>query len=218
MFDDIKVSSTSRLLEVRAVLDFIKTTTHPVPAPESMTVRVLKGMFYVHIYGVFEYTVTSVVQHTIYLINSLNIPLNSFKPILLSMVLNPEFDAIFITSNKKWEKRWVLFDKMENNLTTKISNDIFPTDGRNIRYAQLESIWKTFGVDAPILNNVSLGGRIKDIVANRNAIAHGNSSASEIGGRISIGDLYQRYNEMSSYISYIIEVFEEYITQEKYIA
>ncbi|GLB53494.1 hypothetical protein NBRC110019_25350 [Neptunitalea chrysea] len=82
----------------------------------------------------------------------------------------------------------------------------------------MESIWTTFGIDAPILNEVSIGGRIKDIVDNRNAIAHGNSSASEIGSRVSLSDLYRRYEELSGYCSYVISVFENYVNERKYVA
>ena len=92
-----------------------------------------------------------------------------------------------------------------------------PTDGKNIRYSQLESIWKTFCITAPILNAPSIGGRLKDIVDNRNAIAHGNNTAAEIGSRVSMTDLHNRYNEMSSYCSYVIQVFEDYVNNKDFL-
>jgi len=48
-------------------------------------------------------------------------------------------------------------------------------------------------------------GRVNELVANRNAIAHGTNSASEIGSRNTLSDLYIRYNEISEVCSYVID-------------
>lgn len=217
MFSDLKRDSAAKFVEVRDFLDF---TSSLIPAPPLSTPNSIlsaKGFFYVHIYGVFEYTVSTAVKKTISYINAENVKVNDFKPVILSMVLNPECDAILNTRSRNWEKRWNLFEKFRNNPVVQIASEVFPTNGKNIRYNQLESIWKTFCIDEPILNVPSIGGRISDIVDNRNAIAHGNSDPSEIGRRVSIAELYSRHTEMSSYCSYIIQVFEDYIVNKKYL-
>lgn len=217
MFSDLKSDSTSKLVEIREYLDLTSSLIPAPPAPTPNSVLSAKGFFYVHIYGVFEYTVTTAVKKTISYINAENVALNDLKPLLLSMALNPECDAITSTVGKKWEKRWTLLKKIRDNEISSIAIEILPTNGKNIRYSQLESIWTTFCIDDPILNIPSIGGRIKDIVDNRNSIAHGNFTPSEIGSRVSMTELYNRYNEMSNYCSYLIQVFEDYITNKDYL-
>jgi hypothetical protein len=217
MFSDLKNDSASKLVEVREFLDLTNSLIPAPPIPTPNSVLSSKGFFYVHIYGVFEYTVTTAVEKTISLINDDNVLLNDLKPLVLSMVLNSECDSITSTRSRNWKKRWSLFEKIRDNGISQIATEIFPTDGKNIRYSQLESIWTTFCIDDPILNIPSIGGRIKDIVDNRNAIAHGNFTPSEIGSRVSMPELYNRYNEMSNYCSYLIQVFEDYITNKDYL-
>jgi hypothetical protein len=217
MFSDLRRDSASKLVEVREFLDLTNSLIPNAPAPTPSSVLSAKGFFYVHIYGVFEYTVTTAVEKTISIINSENIPVNDLKPLILSLVLNPECDSISSVNSKKWEKRWNLFSKIRDNTISQITTEILPTNGKNIRYNQLESIWTTFCINQPILNIPSIGGRISDIVNNRNAIAHGNFNPSEIGSRVTISELYTRHNEMSNYCSYIIQVFEDYTTNKDYL-
>lgn len=217
MFADLKRDSAAKLVEVREFLELTKSLIPAPPEPTPNSVLTAKGLFYVHIYGVFEYTVTSAVQKAIQYINSESIKVNDIKPIILSMALNSECDSIANTRSRNWSKRWTLFEKIRDNTTAQITTEILPTNGKNIRYNQLESIWTTFCIDDPILNIPSIGGRLSDIVDNRNAIAHGNADPSEIGSRVSIADLYIRHNEMSNYCSYLIQVFEDYIANQKYL-
>lgn len=217
MFSDLKRDSASKLVEVREFLDLTNSLIPVPPLPTPNSVLSAKGFFYVHIYGVFEYTVTTAVEKAITYINAENVAINDLKPLILSMVLNPECDSITSTNSRNWKRRWSLFEKIRDNGISEIATEILPTDGKNIRYVQLESIWTTFCIDEPILNSLSIGGRIKDIVDNRNAIAHGNFNPSEIGSRVSISELYSRHNEMSNYCSYLIQVFEDYITNKNYL-
>ena len=48
-------------------------------------------------------------------------------------------------------------------------------------------------------------------------IAHGRELASVIGGRYTISEIECIYNDINTYCSYIITVFEDYITNEMYL-
>ncbi|WP_299176405.1 MAE_28990/MAE_18760 family HEPN-like nuclease [uncultured Chryseobacterium sp.] len=217
MFTDLKSESASRLVEVRDFLDLLNSLIPPAPTPTPTNINTGKGLFYVHIYGVFEFTISSCIKKTILAINNDNIQINDLQPILLSMALNPECDSISSVNSRNWKLRWNLFEKIRDNTLTKIISDLLPTDGKNIRYSQLESIWKTFCIKSPILNAPSIGGRLSDIVDNRNAIAHGNIPAAEIGNRVTMTDLYSRFSEMNNYCSYVIQVFEDYVNNKDYL-
>lgn len=217
MFTDIKNQSSLRLIEVREYLDFIKDTSPSPPHPYPRHLLIAKGMFFVHIYAAFEFTIRNTYSKAITFINSDSVEISKCKKSLYCLALNPELDALNSVSNRNWEKRWELFEKIENNTPVFVSNDIFPTDGKNIRHRQLESIWKTLCVPYQLLNTQSIGGRINEIVETRNSIAHGNISPLDIGSSNTLDELYKRYNEVSNYCSYFIETIEEYIRKKDYL-
>ncbi len=217
MFSDITLQSTLRLIEVRELLDFIKSNTPKPPNVEPTNILISKGLFFVHLYGAYEYTVKTTVSRTIDLINKKNPQLNNCKPLFLSIILNSELDSIASVGDKKWEKRHTLFTKFNTNNIVQIQNDIFPTNGRNLKYRQLQSIWNSFSISDPILPRQSLGGRITELIENRNAIAHGNEPAATIGSLNTISELYIRHSEISEVCSYIIKTFEEYVKNDRFL-
>jgi hypothetical protein len=217
MFSDVTLESTSRLIEVRTHLDFIKSKTPKPPKTEPTNILIAKGLFFVHLYGAYEFTVKSTVSRAIDLINKKSPLVNDCKHLFLSIVLNSELDSIASVGDKKWERRHNLFSEFEASRVVQIHNDIFPTNGRNIRYRQLESIWKSFSISDPILPRSALGGRITELVENRNAIAHGNQPAAVIGSLNTIAELYQRHSDISEVCSYVIQIFDDYIEKEKFL-
>ena len=136
---------------------------------------------------------------------------------LMSIALNAELDSIASVSDKKWEKRHDLFSKVEANGSIQILSELFPTNGRNLKFRQLQSIWKSFSMTDPVLPRLELGGRITELISNRNAIAHGTSSAASVGSLNTITELYKRHSEISEICSYIIHTFQEYIQDKSYL-
>lgn len=217
MFTEIKRQSDRRLIETRGLLDFIKAGTPKPPTQEPINILISKGLFFVQLYGAYEYTVKTTVSKSIELINLKRPKLSECKALFLSLALNSQLDSIASVGDKKWEKRHALFNTLADNDHIQIPNDLFPTNGRNLRFRQLESIWKSFSIVEPVISRPELRGRISELVNNRNAVAHGNETASKIGSLNTIAELYVRYGEISEVCSYIIQTFEDYIKNEKYL-
>lgn len=216
MFNDIQTNSAQRISEIRELLAFITPLIPKAPSAIPRHLNTIKGLIFVQLYGVIEYTISTTIAKSILYINAESLKLSEVKPILLGMALNPDFESLIHTTYRKWNKRFDLLSKIEHDLIVNIATDILPTDGRNIHAPQLESIWKTFCLTDPIFNDISFQGRLQDIVTNRIAIAHGNDSASDIGSRFTEADISVRINDVSSYCSYFISVFEDYIVMKKY--
>jgi HEPN superfamily protein len=217
MFNDIQTNTSQRIIEIREYLEFIEQL---IPAPPNAPPRYLntaKGLIFVQLYGAIELTVSSAIAKCISYINSEYVKLSDVKPIIIGMALSPQLDALIQVSSKKWEKRYDLFQKLEQDIVVSIVNDIMPTDGNNIHYPQLESIWKTFCLTDPIFHDNRFRGRLTDIVSNRVNITHGNLSAAEIGARVTIQELKDRLNEVSAFCTYFISVLEDYIVNKKYM-
>lgn len=136
----------------------------------------------------------------------------------LSIALNNNLDSFYSAGNPtKWQKRWDFFENFRDTTIVNIRDEIMPTDGQNFRYRQLESIWKTFCIQDPILPHGSTGGRIQEMVDLRNSIAHGNESPVEIGKRFTADDLQIRFDVIDEYCNYVIITFENYINNKHYL-
>lgn len=217
MFLDISIESDNRIVEIREYIDFVSTQIPSPPIAIPRYLNTAKGLVYIQLYGVVEYVTLAVVSKSINYINNLDLKVSDLKPVILSLALAPQLDALIEIKSKKWDKRHEMFLKLESNDKVEINTDIFPTDGKNITHAQIASIWKTFSIDMPMFHDITFRGRLQDIVSNRINIAHGNNSASEVGSHITIEDLRRRLNDVSGFCTYFINVFDDYIKSRKFI-
>lgn len=219
MLTHVSTNSTRRLREVRSYLQMIKklgSKTSPLTFVKE--VAVAKGLFFVHLYGAYEFTVTSTVQEAILVINSSGYKIADCEPVLFSMVLHPECDALAgVGRSKTWDRRRKVFERTGSTEPIYINDSVLPTDGHNLRFSQLESIWRTFSVQAPVLPRMIMKGRLEELVTNRNHIAHGTEAAADIGGRYSMNDLDKRYKDINELCAYVISTFEQHLVDEDYI-
>ncbi|AXE20283.1 hypothetical protein DR864_22285 [Runella rosea] len=216
MFVDITNESAKRIVEIREHIDFI--SIH-IPKPPITTPRYLntaKGLIYVQLYGVIEYTIYSTIAKCIYYINQSNCRIDDLQSVILSLALNSQLEALIQVKSKKWDKRFELFSAIHKNISVNIDTDLIPTDGKNITDKQLKTIWETFNLRTPLFHDVSFRGRLQDIVSNRINIAHGNLPASDIGSNVTIDDLRKRLSDVSGFCTYFINSFEEYIQNNNF--
>ena len=176
-----------------------------------------KGLFFVHLYGVYEFTIVSALRRSLQIINDAGIKHLECQPSLLSLALNAECDSLAGAGRGKWERRRELFNRLRSTAPMVMTDSLVPTDGRNCRYAHLEGIWKTLNIREPILPRMSLRGRIEELVEKRNAIAHGQESPSAVGARFTFSDLSVRFNDINEVCTYIVETFESYLTNRHYL-
>ncbi|WP_447409814.1 MAE_28990/MAE_18760 family HEPN-like nuclease [Clostridium perfringens] len=218
MFSEIRSTSTSRLIEVREYLDKVESSIPIPPLQPSNYDNICKGLFFVYIYGIYEYTIVKTILKTIELINNEGPKLSECKVDLLCLILNDEYNSISsVGANKRWEKRWDINKKILENNNVMINTSIIPTDGKNYRYSQLKSVWTSFGIESDIIPRQDIGGRIEEMVNFRNYIAHGDKTPADIGRGFTITDLRTNYDAINLYCTYIVDVFEDYVKNKKYL-
>jgi HEPN superfamily protein len=218
MYDDLKANTTNRVVEIREVIEFIKPIIPVAPKKIPRHLNTLKGMIYVQLYGLVEYTILQIVSQTIEHINNANINLSQLKPSLYSLALHPNLDSLKDANRAKWDKRYELFRSLEIDNVVKISETLLPTDGRNIQDTQLKSICNIFCINKPYYPDVKFLTSLKEIVGHRINIAHGNLTAAQIGSGVEIDRLELRLDETSKFCSHIIELFDDYVTAAEYKA
>lgn len=210
MFDEIKNEMTRKICELRIWLSNMRD--------DDDFSSINKGLFYVYIYGIYEEIVRQTVQKTIEELNARSVKINECIYELYALIFSAEYDSIYGVGNEhKWEKRWDISTKMIENPIVLIPNEIIPTDGKNFRYRQLQSIAKTFGIHDDILPRPEIGGDIQEMVNNRNYIAHGNKTPKEVGREVSVSDLQRKLLHISEACTYIVDIYEKYINEQKYL-
>lgn len=176
------------------------------------------GLFFVYIYGLYEEIIRNIISATINGLNSSSACLEQCIYGLYPLIFSTEYDSLYNVGNEhKWERRWDISSKFSANPDIQIPYELFPTDGKNIRIRQLESLFKSFGITESVLPSPAIGGYIQEMVNNRNDIAHGNKLPKEVGRQYTKADLLLRCDKVSEVCSYICEVYARYIQENKFI-
>ncbi len=210
MFEIIRTELTQKIRELRFWIDSLDDNTD--------NIKIYKGLFFVYMYGIWESVVKQVVFQTIDALNISNDPIEKCNFDLYALIFSREYDALFNAgSQSKWEKRWAISTKLNNNETINIDTALMPTDGKNIRFRQLESIAKSFGIREPVIPRPELGGRLQEVVNNRNWIAHGDKTPSEVGASYTVNDIRNRCEQIEELSFYVIDTYEHYILGKDYL-
>lgn len=177
-----------------------------------------RGLYYVYIYGIFEWLVTSVVQRTIEEMNSYNGRISEYIYEVYPLIFANEFDAIQGCGNKtKWPSRKTISDRLLNDDRVNIETALIPTDGRNIQQRQLESIASAFGNKAKIFPDNRTIGYLKETVENRNHIAHGDETPAEVGSRNTKRDIASNFASIQSLSEYFLDQYDQYVENRGFL-
>lgn len=171
-----------------------------------------KGLAFVQLYAVYEFTVRSIVRAAIDSINAHGHKMKDIAPSLTSLYLDPELMALRDRGlTRVWEQRLRLFDRAFSADVVNLSNDTSPpTDGSHYRHSHLLMIFKVFGITRlPVRRRRHLY-RIDEVVDNRNKVAHGKETAEDIGRRYTRADIAHIAKQMESVCVLLVSIFDGY--------
>lgn len=219
MFTEVSLNSTKRLLEAKRLMELC--SNNKFDEELATTDSVLKGVVYVLLYGALEFTITHCVSRTIEILNDKTLNLYEVLPSLWGLIYDSACKRIETAgTNKKWENRYKLFKELtKDKVIEQIESTLFPSSNGNIKEQQLDRVWKTFGLNAPMFEpeHMSVKQCLLELAEGRMAVAHGRECASQVGSLKTAGDLEGLYDSISRYCSYLIECFTQYINQEEYL-
>jgi hypothetical protein len=171
-----------------------------------------KGMMFVQIYAVYEFTVSSVIQTAVDVINSQAYKLKEIRPSLMALLLDPELSSLKDSGQKNiWKARLKIFERTFSEDLLSFSGEApMPSDGSHYRHTHLIMIFSVFGIRRlPARRRIHLY-RIDEIVDHRNQIAHGSETAAEIGRRYTRSDIRERIGQMRSVCHFLVTVFDSF--------
>lgn len=216
LLDAIAAASSARLVEASLYLQFIEKSS--ITAHYSRELTSAKGLFFVHLYGPYEFTVATAVRTALHEINHNRPRISDCHPAFLSLALDPECRSLGdVGPEKMWDRRRTLFSRAYSADEVEFSETLMPTNGGNPKYEHLQSIWHTFCIRDPVVPRPEIIGRLEELVEHRNAIAHGRESPATIGGRFTLNELRGRHADISELCTHIIQTFEGYLAKRHYL-
>lgn len=206
-----------RLSEVLLYLNHISSLELAVGVPVAQELKIMKGMFFVILYGALEKSTHESVQLLLLKIKGLE-PKNNH-------VIHPFY---VVSMARRWKSiketgyKDVLtqmsgfFTAMESNDYLGMDESLFAAVLQNVWAKTIEEVVVALGVPG---FSLPVGDRalIDELVRNRNAVAHGRESASEIGERYRIDDLRRKLNEIQLFIVGFIDRLEVYYEQREFL-
>jgi hypothetical protein len=209
MFSVIRIEVESRFAKARAF--FSSTDTF-----DGENAAMAKGVMFVQVYAIYEYTVKSVTRTAIDAVNAHKHQIRDISPALLAIVLDAELNSLRKCSEKTvWEKRLHLFQRAFSSDQIVLNGSVIPHDGSHFRYTQLEMIFKVFGINRLAVRRKAHIGRIMEVVDHRNLIAHGTEPAESIGRRYTRQEIFAVISQMRSVCLLLISVFDSYCADVK---
>ncbi len=174
-----------------------------------------KGLAFVQVYAIHEYTVKNVVRIAIDEIAAHSHKYADLRPSLLTLFLDPQLRSLRDCDPKNvWENRLKLLDRSTSEGSV-LSVDVLPGDNTHFRHTQIKLILRVFGVTrAPTVRRRHLY-RIDEVVNNRNFIAHGLETPVDVGRRYSRQDITRVIRQMKGVSLRLISLIAEHCGDPK---
>jgi hypothetical protein len=217
-FSSVKERTRERFTEVQIYLNFINTLEPREPMePASLEVRVMKGLFYVHLYAALEKSVNDVVETFLSLIASKNIKNNHFTAPMLSIALADQIKSLKDTSHSKLINKSVdIFVEAASANVVHINETVLSRSLQNIWMKTINEAFESLCI-SPLLFSSHEKTTVDEVVDKRNAVAHGRDSAASVGERYRVPVLREKMETISVVTNKIIDSIEEHCLEKKYI-
>jgi hypothetical protein len=221
IFDTVRELTSSRYVEVRRLLAHIKAVEQAKPndavAREDATF--LRGLFFVHLYAAFEYSVSTAVTVLLEGISDLQVTYADLESLFYALALDPRFEAAAASGpDRRWQTRRELLLQQVSSDPCHLESSMLAGHLQNLWARTLEVIFECLCIDGPIVPEIRIRGYVDEVVNHRNAVSHGRSSASVVGRIVTSTELERVLEAILQITYHVIDRFEAYFTSRQFIA
>jgi len=206
MFPNLQLEILDRFT---AIEQYFRNSPRDYGAASSIA-QTTRGLVFVQIYAIYEYTVKEGTRLAISEIAAHGHRYATLRIPLKALFLDPQLRALQDSGERGvWERRLSLFEKAAAKDQI-IPVDAMPHDGSHFRHTQVEMILAVLGVRKKLTNRRRYLAQIDEVVVNRNAISHGNETAAEIGRRYTRNDTFRRIRLMRAMCIRFLAIVSEH--------
>lgn len=203
-----------RFQEVRLLISCIKQNESvDTPPVDSEEVKILRGLFYVHLYGVFERSLNDAVALFLQSVSSLNLRRKDFSLNFFPVAMNSQFKSLGDDRSKKnWSKRFEFVSAILSDEVCRIENSIFEPHFQSSKISTISEVATYLGMNPDAINASADRYYVDEVVQKRHQVAHGRVSPSALGARGRSPDLELRFEAVSRLIELFMDMLESYFS------
>lgn len=218
-FTIVRNSARNRFNENYLYLNYLTSlepNNNPLE-PVTLEVKIMKGLFQVHLYSSLEKTVNELIEKTLVYISQ-----NKVQNIHYSLPFNTIALVHRLKSFKNcgyknfFDKAIDIFAAMNDTDISQIDETVFSTSLQNIWTNTIIEVTKCFGI-----NDFNIPAQVRttidELVEKRNAVAHGRETASVVGERFRVDVMRKKMNTIANFAYELIDTFEEYYTNKDFL-
>lgn len=214
-FSIVRSNTRERFSEVFVYLAFIESNEESSAA--SVEVKILRGLFYVHLYSALEKAINETIEQTILLVKQEGVKNKHYKNIFNVISFNSKMQAFKQCRGKSYfSKSADVFESLESDESYELNDTVFSESLQNIWYKTIQEAIRSFGA-IPISVEPRVRLTIDELVEKRNAVAHGRETPVSVGERHRVEILRIKAQEIQLVVEQFISTFEDYISNKKYI-
>lgn len=217
-FTIIRHNARSRFNETRIYLNYLATLEPSDPTVTlSLELKIMKGLFQVHLYAALEKTINELIENTLTYINSNNIKYNHYSTPFNTISLIDKLKSFKDCGYRNFfEKTIDIFSEMTSSNISVINESAFSNHLQNVWTNTIEEVIKSFGI-----NNFTITPRVRatinELVEKRNSVAHGRENASVVGERFRTSTLRTKMGIITTFAYDLIDIFEDYYSNKKFL-
>jgi RiboL-PSP-HEPN len=220
-FDSIREVQRQRFNEVNSLLEYISfhepNLSESSNIPVSPEIEIIKGLYYVHLYGAVECSIAHLCRTVLSMISDHGYARKDFSHSFGTVASYPEIRSINDSGNKKLlANARNLFQNLESESESRLESEMFSMKLQNVRPNTIKEIIEVLGIDGFSFPN-RITPLMEEIVEYRNAVAHGRESARVVGSRFRSPDLRKKTETLKEFIDGLTDTFEEFYTTKRYL-
>lgn len=218
-FRSLRSNINARFVEVNTLLNYIKSIEDSItpPATTPIEYKILKGLFYVHIYACVEFAVNKLVVDTLSLIKSKNIMYSHFENKFHTISLHSQLHGVRDCNSKYFlDKSSDIFIQIDSTNVVTFDETLVSKYIQNVWGKTFNQLTKTLGMSLFTITGRTIA-IFDELVDNRNKVAHGRDSAENVGSSPNYIDLKQKYDIVYVTINTYIDHYELYYQSKDYI-
>lgn len=195
-----------RFRSVRTLLTFIKLNeSTDSPPVDSEEVKILRGLFFVHLYGAFEKSLTDVTHEYLRKLAEIGLVYSHIECKMWPAALDARFSALQnVKGRDAWKKRKEFSSVVESQGACQINEGMFSDKLQNARPEVLEDIFSALGLRVDFMHDGD-GFSLTEVVEKRNQVAHGRAEPQAVGSRSTSGVLEERMNTLYALARRVLE-------------
>lgn len=213
----VRDRTRQRFSEVQVFLNYLHGLEPEDHEPASVELRIMKGLFIVHLYGAFEKSINDVVETSLSLISSKRVKNSHFYAPFLSIALCDQLKSLKDSKHSNLiYKASELFIEAASKNVIPINETAFSTHLQNTGMKTLERVMQSFGMPSTQFERKERV-TVDEVVDKRNAVAHGRDSAAYVGERYRAHELREKMDVISTVIDKVIDTAEQYYSSKNFI-